>query len=60
MRRTMDKAKIRQVIDGVTGDPGTGAVADVVPAIVDALDAALNGKAVEPVTTRVMEADETR
>jgi len=56
----MDKAKIRQVIDGVTGDPGTGAVADVVPAIVDALDAALNGKAAKPVTTRVMEADETR
>lgn len=58
----MDKADIRRVIDGVTGAPDTGAVAAVVPAIVDALDAALNPAAPVQATRakRVIEADETR
>lgn len=57
----MNKADIQAVVDRATGAPGTGPVADIVPAIVDALDAALNpapapaGKA-----KRVIEADETR
>lgn len=56
----MDKASLRAVIDEVTGDPTTGAVAEIVPAIVDALDAALNPAPVKVKETRVIEADETR
>jgi hypothetical protein len=57
----MNKADLRAIIDGVTGDPTNGAVADVVPAIVDALDAALNPAATaEAKSTRVIKADETR
>lgn len=55
----MDKATLRAIIDGVTGAPDTGAVAAVVPAIVDALDAALN-PAVESKEKRVLKVDETR
>jgi hypothetical protein len=58
----MDKANIRAIIDGATGAPVSGPVADVIPAIVDALDAALNPAAPAPATRskRVIEADETR
>lgn len=58
----MNRAEIQAVIDSVTGAPVTGLVADIVPGIVDALDAALNPPAVEEASreTRVIEADETR
>lgn len=56
----MDKASLRAIIDEVTGAPDTGAVAEMVPAIVDALDAALNPQPVKVKETRVIEADETR
>lgn len=56
----MNKADLRAIINGVTGDPDTGAVAEIVPAIVDALDAALNPAPVKAKETRVIEADETR
>lgn len=57
----MNKSDLRAIIDGVTGAPDTGAVCDIVPAIVDALDAALNpAPAVPAKETRVIEADEVR
>lgn len=58
----MNKADLRAIIDGVTGAPDTGAVAAVIPAIVDALDAALNPAAPATATrsTRVVKAEETR
>ena len=57
----MNAADIRAVIDGATGAPVSGPVADAIPAIVDAIDAALN-PAPAPVakSKRVIEADETR
>jgi hypothetical protein len=55
----MNKADLRAIIDGVTGDPTNGAVAEVVPAIVDALDAALNGGPAKP-EQRIISADEIR
>jgi hypothetical protein len=58
----MEKADIRAVIDGVTGAPTNGGVADVVPAIVDALYLALHPAATEDKgrAKRVIEAAETR
>lgn len=58
----MDRAEIQAVIDSVTGAPVTGLVADMVPGIVDALDAALNPPATDEAkrSTRVVEAAETR
>ena len=57
----MNKSDIQAIVDGATGAPETGAVAAVIPAIVDALDAALNPKPTPPAKAkRVIEADETR
>lgn len=58
----MKRAEIQAIIDSVTGAPTTGLIADMVPGIVDALDAALNPPAVEEASreTRVTEAAETR
>jgi hypothetical protein len=58
----MNRDEIRAVIDGVTGAPVTGQVAAVVPAIVDALDLAINPPAPDDAkrNKRVIEADETR
>lgn len=56
----MDKASLRAIIDGVTGAPDTGAVAEIVPDIVDALDAALNPQPVKVKESRIIEADENR
>lgn len=58
----MKRAEIQAVIDSVTGAPTTGLIAEMVPGIVDALDAALNPPAVEEAKreTRVTEAAETR
>lgn len=56
----MNKSDLRAIIDGVTGDPTTGAVAEIVPSIVDALDAALNPKPVAAKESRVIKADEIR
>lgn len=58
----MTRAEIQAVIDSVTGAPVTGLIADIVPGIVDALDATMNPPAVadEQRETRVIEADETR
>lgn len=57
----MNKSEIQAIVDGATGAPDTGAVAAVIPAIVDALDAALNPKPTPPAKAkRVIEADETR
>lgn len=60
------RAEIEAAVLGVTGDPDTGVVRDITPALVDAVDALCNprgkgqGRGGEPVTTRVIEADETR
>ena len=57
----MNKAEIQAIVDGATGAPDTGAVAAVIPAIVDALDTALNPQPTPPAKAkRVIEADETR
>jgi len=56
----MDKANIRAVIDGATGAPVSGPVADAIPAIVEALDAALNPKVTGAKAKRIIGADETR
>ena len=52
------KADIANAINGVTGSPSCGIVADVTPALVDAIDELLNGKPV--VEQRVIKATETR
>lgn len=58
----MNKADIKAVVDQATGAPAVGPVAEIIPAIVDALDAAMNPAA--PVeskrTKRVVETTETR
>jgi len=53
----ISKSDIRAAIDGVTGAPSCGVVADVTPAIVDAIDELINGK---PVEQRVVKPAETR
>lgn len=40
----MNRAQIADVIAKAAGSPSVGAVAEVIPAMADALDAALNGK----------------
>ena len=52
------KADISNAINAVTGAPTFGIVADVTPALVDAIDELLNGKPV--VEQRVIKATETR
>jgi len=52
------KADIANAINSVTGAPSCGIVADVTPALVDAIDELLNGKPV--VEQRVIKATETR
>ena len=63
----MDRDQIEQIIHSVTGDPEVGVVHDITPALVDALDAALNQEDPPPPaldvatrTTRILEVDETR
>lgn len=58
----MTREQIQAIIDSVTGAPVTGLIADMVPGIVDALDAALNPARTDEGSrqTRVIEADETR
>ena len=53
----ISKSDIRAAIDGVTGAPSCGVVADVTPAIVNAIDELINGK---PVEQRVVKPAETR
>jgi hypothetical protein len=50
---------IRAAIDGVTGAPTSGVVADVTPALVKAIDELVNGKP-EAVEQRVVKPAETR
>lgn len=52
------KVDIANAINAVTGAPSCGVVADVTPALVDAIDELLNGKPV--VEQRVIKATETR
>jgi hypothetical protein len=52
------KTDIAKAINGVTGAPTCGIVADVTPALVDAIDELINGKPV--VEQRVIKAAETR
>lgn len=58
----MNKADIRAAVDQATGSPVVGPVADVIPAIVDAIDAALNPAAPEESkrAKRVTEVSEKR
>ncbi len=55
----MNRGDIEAVIRGAVGNPTSGAVADAIPSIVDAIDRKLNGKAGKG-DTRVVAADETR
>lgn len=55
----MNRADIEGVIKGAVGNPTSGAVADAIPAIVDAIDKRLNGKPAKA-DTRVVAAEETR
>ena len=52
------RADIEGAINGVTGAPSSGIVADVTPALVQALDELINGKPV--VEQRVIKSPETR
>ena len=52
------RSDIEGAINGVTGAPSSGIVADVTPALVDAIDELFNGKPV--VEQRVIKATETR
>ena len=52
------RADIEGAINTVTGAPSSGIVADVTPALVQALDELINGKPV--VEQRVIKATETR
>lgn len=54
----ISKSDIRAAIDGVTGAPSCGIVADVTPAIVQAIDELINGKPVAE--QRVVKPAETR
>ena len=56
----MNASDIRAVIDGATGAPVSGPVADAIPAIVEALDAALNPKVTGAKAKRIIGVDETR
>jgi len=55
----MNRADIEKTVREATGSPTSGAVADAIPSIVDALDKKLNAKPAKP-DTRVVTADETR
>jgi hypothetical protein len=52
------RAQIEGAIYGVTGQPDTGTVAAITPALVDAIDQLINPKPEQ--TNRVIKADETR
>jgi hypothetical protein len=52
------RADIEGAINAITGAPTYGIVADVTPALVDAIDELVNGKPV--VEQRVVKATETR
>lgn len=54
----MNRADIEKTVRAATGSPTSGAVADAIPAIVDALDKAINPNA--KTDTRVIAAEETR
>ena len=56
---TITREQIEAAVNSVTGDPSTGVVHDIQPAIVDAIDALVN-PAPEKKSKRVIEADETR
>ena len=58
----MNRADIEKTVRASVGDPTSGIVADVIPAIVDALDVALNPKptATGKPDTRIVSASETR
>ena len=52
------RADIEGAINSVTGAPSSGVVADATPALIDAIDALVNGNRV--VEQRVVRAPETR
>ena len=54
----MTKDQIAKIVGDAVGNPSSGTVAEVLPAIVDAINDALNPKA--KVEKRVVEPDETR
>jgi len=57
------RADIEAALRGATGNPSSGAVADVLNAMVDAVDTLVNPKPVKVVTVpeqRVVKAEETR
>jgi hypothetical protein len=66
MTGPITRGDIEGAIKGATGDPASGVVADVTPAIADAIDKLINGKpegAADAKTkqdTRVVEAPEKR
>ena len=54
----MNREQIAAIIGNAVGNPSSGAVADILPAIADAIDAELNPKATSEV--RVMDVPELR
>jgi hypothetical protein len=54
----LSREQIAQILNEATGAPTSGPVAELLPVLVDALDAALNP--VPATTKRVLKVDETR
>ena len=54
----MNREQIAAIIGNAVGNPSSGAVADILPAIADAIDAELNPKAASEL--RVMDVPELR
>ena len=59
MSESLTREQIAQVLNEATGTPSSGPVAEVLPSLVDALDAALNPVPAKQ-EKRVVKAEETR
>ena len=57
---TISTGDIEGAIKGVTGDPVSGVVCDITPALVAALDELINGTKAPEKENRVIKAQETR
>jgi hypothetical protein len=60
MSESLTREQIARVLAEATGAPSSGAVADILPALVDALDEALNPAPPAKDEKRVVKAEETR
>ena len=56
----MTREQIEATLREAAGSPATGVVADIIPTLAAAVDAALNPKPAKAKETRVVEPDETR